>query len=97
MKFNADDSIWVFINYKLALDFGGAHSDASSDVELVIDSVDRPINPTDNSPTMKYNEEFNLVEGGFYPIHIFFAERGGGSVLNINTPLIYSPSICKPK
>jgi hypothetical protein len=44
-----------------------------------------------------YNEKFNMVEGGFYPIHIFFADRGGDSLLNIDTPLIYSHSICKPK
>jgi fibro-slime domain-containing protein len=65
--FVGDDDYWVFINGHLAIDLGGLHPPRTGSVEL----------SNSNSPDIgiKYDERFDIYEGGIYEIRFFHAER----------------------
>jgi len=56
---NSDDDLWYFVNGKLVVDLGGVHGPTSA--------------PAVNLDTLAVT--LGLVDGGTYPLDIFFAER----------------------
>ena len=56
---NSDDDLWYFVNDKLVVDLGGVHGPTSA--------------PAVNLDTLAGT--LGLVDGGTYPLDIFFAER----------------------
>ena len=62
-EFIGDDDVWVFINKKLVIDLGGAHSELGKSITL-------DANAKDSSGAL-----LNLVEGEYYQFDFFYLER----------------------
>ncbi len=71
LDFTGDDDVWVFVNGKRTIDIGGCHGATNGQFKITA---------TDNPETgHKYDKNYELYEGGIYPISFFQAERHTGS------------------
>ncbi len=78
----SDDDGWFFVNHRLLLDNGGAHSKIEKSVSLDVDELKLG----DDTNYVKYNEKYKMFDNGIYPISVFFIDRGGSSKLRIWIP-----------
>ena len=78
LTFGGNDDIWVYVNHKLALDFGGIHLP-------VVDSV-----TLDSTNAAK----FGLVKGGHYNLDVFYVERQADASSIILTTQIVAACPC---
>ncbi len=67
LNFKGDDDVFVYVNGKRAIQIAGCHEAKNGRFEL---SAER--NPETN---LMYDKNFDLYEGGIYPINFFQAER----------------------
>lgn len=78
-NFSGDDDVWVFIDGKLALDVGGAHSPATGKLDfstLTATVSDVKASAGDGSPTKETKFELNGKKTAEHTLTMFYMERG---------------------
>ena len=78
-NFSGDDDVWVFIDGKLALDVGGAHSPATGKLDfstLTATVSDVKASAGDGSPTKETKFTLNGKKTAEHTLTMFYMERG---------------------
>ncbi len=101
--FNGDDDLWVFVDNKLALDIGGAHTDVQGTINFSTGTtyVENVRSLTDTTLTGKGADSGTLdasqfSEGQYHTMKIFYMERAGTNsncLIKFNLPVVPQGSV----
>ncbi len=97
-NFNGDDDMWVFVDGKLALDIGGAHTDVAGSINFTTGAtyVENVRSLTDTTLTGNGAKNGQLsseqyTAGEYHKLKIFYMERAGTNsncLIKFNLPVV---------